>query len=71
MCEFGRQEILQNSFLYILLISHVQLLVLLLQISVDISGCPFNITNPSQDGRIWNGKPTQIVNHPHQVRLLN
>jgi hypothetical protein len=72
ICEFGRQEITENSyFFFILLISHVHLLDLVLQNSLNISGVPFNTPKPAQNGRIWGGKPSQIGNQPHQVTLLN
>jgi len=57
--------------LFGVLIGHVHLLELVLYTSVNISGVPFNITNPKLDGRIVGGKPTIIENHPYQVKLLN
>jgi hypothetical protein len=38
---------------------------------VNISGVPFKTAKPRLDGRIVGGKPAQIVDHPHQVKLLN
>jgi hypothetical protein len=39
--------------------------------SVNISGVPFNNAKPTLDGRIEGGKPAQIEQHPHQVKLLS
>jgi hypothetical protein len=50
------------------LIEHVHLLDLL-QISVNISGVPFNKGKPTQDGRIEGGYSAGIEDHPHQVNL--
>jgi hypothetical protein len=50
------------------LIQHVHLLDLL-QISVNISGVPFNKGKPTQDGRIEGGNSASIEVHPHQVKL--
>jgi hypothetical protein len=57
--------------LFSLRLRHVQLLDLVLQKSVNISGVPFNTTKPILDGRIVGGIPTAIEIHPHQVPILN
>jgi hypothetical protein len=52
-------------------IDHLQLLDLVLQKSLNISGVPFDTADSNQDGRIVGGTPTTIENNPHQVKLLN
>jgi hypothetical protein len=55
--------------LFILFIRHLHQLNLVLYMSVNISGGPFNKAKSTQDGRIVGGTPTTIEEQPHQVQL--
>ena len=69
ICEMGMQEIGENLYAVWSPYRACTPVRFMLQISVNISGVPFNKGKPTQDGRIEGGYSAGIEDHPHQVNL--